>query len=162
MSNSTFKRILTILTATTTVSAAAIAVPSAANAGAYGCRGSLVGSWRVPLKDLLTGETYYRSDIKLFYNPASGWNCAVLAKRPGQARYGEKTPLFIEMYNERFAEDAVKNNYDKEQGSFKYYAGPIKVYGKNMCLSIHAMHEDATGPHESYNGRRSLTGVACH
>ncbi|MFI7703162.1 hypothetical protein [Nonomuraea sp. NPDC049480] len=163
MSNSTFKRILTMLTATMTVSAVAIALPSAANAGAYGCRGNLVGSWRVPLKDLLTGETYYRSDIKLFYNPASGWNCAALVKRPGHARYGEKTPLFIEMYNERYAEDAVKNNYDMEQGRFKYYAGPVKVYGKNMCVSIHVMHGDHTGPggEDDYNGRRSLTGVAC-
>jgi hypothetical protein len=162
MSKSTYRRILTILTAVTAVCAPAIAVPAAASADAYGCRGNLVGSWRVPLKDQLNGRTYYRSDIKLYYNPASGWNCAVLVKRPGQARYGEKTPLSIEMYNERFAEDAVKNNYDEEQGRFRYHAGPVRVYGRNLCVSIHAKHGDHTDTHEpTYNGRRSVTGVAC-
>ncbi|MBF8188788.1 hypothetical protein ITP53_24245 [Nonomuraea sp. K274] len=28
--------------------------------------------------------------------------------------------------------------------AFKYYAGPVKVFGKNMCVSIHAMHGDHT------------------
>ncbi|NUP00732.1 MAG: hypothetical protein HOV96_28955 [Nonomuraea sp.] len=159
MSNSTFRRILTILTA---VSITAVVVPSEADADAYGCRGRLVGTWRLPLKDRLDGRTYYRSDIKLYYDRAGGWNCAVLVKRPGQARYGEKTPLYIEMYNQRYAEDAVKNNYDKDEGRFKYRAGPVRVYGRNLCVSIHAMHGDHTDTHPpTYNGRRSVTAVAC-
>ncbi|MEV0616398.1 hypothetical protein AB0I81_23990 [Nonomuraea sp. NPDC050404] len=155
------KRILTVITAAAAVSAVAVSAPSAANAAAYGCSGSLVGSWAVPLKDQLNGKTYYRSDIKLYYNASSGWNCAALVKRPGQARYGEKTPLYLEMYNARYAEDNVKNNYDQDQGRFKYYAGPVKVYGKNLCVSMRAMHGDHTGPGTDYNGRRTVTKVGC-
>jgi hemoglobin-like flavoprotein len=54
----------------------------------------------------------------------------------------------------------------EKQGPFKYYGGPVKVYGKNMCVSIHAKHgdhelggDDPEG--DDYNGRRSITGVAC-
>lgn len=137
-----------------------VAAPPAA-AAAYGCSGTQVGSWKIPMKDALDGSTYYISDVKLFYNAATGWNCAALVKRAGHQRYGEKTPLFIEMYNERFAEDNVKNNYAKDAGRFKYYAGPVKVYGRNMCVSIHARHGDHTGPGNDYNGRLSKTGVAC-
>jgi len=137
-----------------------VAAPPA-HAAAYGCSGSLVGSWRIPMKDQLDGGTYYISDIKLFYNPATGWNCAALAKRPGHQRYGKKTPLYIEMYNARYAEDAVKNNYDSDRGSYKYYAGPVKVYGRNMCVSIRAMHGDHVGGDTDYNGRRHVSGVAC-
>lgn len=157
-----FKRILTVASAAAAVSAVAVVVPSAASAAAYGCSGSLVGTWKVPLKDQLDGKTYYRSDIKLYYNSSTGWNCAALVKRPGLPRYGEKTPLFIEMYNARFAEDAVKNNYDQDQGRFKYYAGPVKVYGKNMCVSIRVRHADHTGGGKpGYNGRRDVIGVGC-
>jgi hypothetical protein len=120
-----------------------------------------VGTWKVPLKDALDGKTYYRSDIKLYYNARSGWNCAVLAKRPGHARYGERTPMWIEMYNSRWAEDNWKHNHAQDQGRFKYYAGPVKVYGKNLCVSIHVRHGDHTGPGDDYNGGRHLTGVAC-
>jgi hypothetical protein len=32
---------------------------------------------------------------------------------------------------------------------------------KNICVSIHAKHGDHTGPGNDYNGRLSLSGVAC-
>ncbi|WP_156325502.1 hypothetical protein [Nonomuraea sp. SBT364] len=137
-----------------------LATPTAAGAAAYGCSGTLVGSWKVPMKDALDGSTYYRSDVKLYYNARTGWNCAALVKRKG-ARYGEKTPMWLEMYNSRWAEDNWKNNYDEDQGRFKYYAGPVKVYGKDICVSIRARHGDHTGPGDDYNGRLDLTGVAC-
>jgi hypothetical protein len=156
------KRAMTIIAAAAIAITANVMVASPASA-AYGCTGSLVGSWALPLKDRLDGKTYYRSDVKLYYDAGTGWNCAALVKRPGLPRYGDNTPLFIEMYNERWAEDNYKNNYDQDQGNFKYYAGPIKVYGKNMCVSIHASHADheADGGPADYNGRLSLTGVAC-
>ncbi|MER6950692.1 hypothetical protein ABT294_42410 [Nonomuraea sp. NPDC000554] len=155
------RRILTVLTAAASASAVTVTMPTAANAGAYGCRGSLVGTWPVPMKDALNGGTYYRSDIKLYYNPSSGWNCAVLVKRPGKPRYGEKTPMFVEMYNGRWAEDKWRNNHDRDNGSFRYQAGPVKVYGKNMCVDILAMHGDHTGSDTDYNGRRSVVRAGC-
>ncbi len=159
-------RVLAVITTMSTAMAIQAATPTAAHAGGYGCSGKLVGTWRVPMKDQLTGKTYYRSDIKLYYNSRTGWNCAVLAKRPGKPRYGERTPMVIEIYNTRWAEDRMKNNYDMEAGRFKYYAGPVNVYGKNLCVSMRALHGDYTGPKqgpsEEYNGHRTVSGVACH
>jgi hypothetical protein len=155
------KRTLTVVLAGTAALTLHLVASPAAGAAAYGCSGTQVGSWKVPMKDALDGGTYYISDVKLFYNARTGWNCAALVKRSDHQRYGEKTPLYLEMYNSRWAEDNWKNNYDKDVGRFKYHAGPVKVYGKNICVSIHAKHGDHTGPGNDYNGRLSLSGVAC-
>ncbi|ASU82340.1 hypothetical protein CDO52_05645 [Nocardiopsis gilva YIM 90087] len=136
-------------------------VSAPAHAGGYGCSGNLVRSYPVPMKDMLDGSTYYISDVKVYYDAGSGWNCAVLAKRPSAFRYGKETPMFIQMFNSRWAEDRWKNNYDEDQGRFKYYAGPVRVYGKNLCLYIDASIGDHTGPGNDYNGKLRKSGVAC-
>ncbi|MDX3103171.1 hypothetical protein ACIBO5_07700 [Nonomuraea angiospora] len=156
-----FRRVLSIMLPVVVVTASQAVASAPASAGAYGCSGSQVGSWAVPLRDLVTGGTYYRSDIKLFYDASTGWNCAVLAKRPGQARYGERTPMAIHLWNSRLTDDNVKNNKDSDSGRFKYYAGPVRVYGKNLCMYINALHGDHTGPEAGYNGQRQVLGVAC-
>jgi hypothetical protein len=161
------KRIASVLVAAVSVLGASTVVAPAAQAGGYGCKGSLVRSIPVPLKDLLTGETYYRSDVKLYYNAKSGWNCAVMVKRPGQARYNVKVPMFLEIMNARWAEDRQKNNVDNDQGDFRRYAGPVKVNGrwkgKGLCISVFALYDDseANGREPHYNGRLHKTHLAC-
>ncbi|MFI7642696.1 hypothetical protein [Nonomuraea sp. NPDC049400] len=156
------KRTLHVVVSAIVVTGAGAAMPAAAHAGGYGCNGSLVGTWRLPMKDAYTGEKFYISDIKLYYNASSGWNCAVLAKRPDHQRYGTRTPMDIAMYNSRFREDNVKNNYDYDYGRFKYFAGPVRVYGKNMCVSIVAQHADTAGPFDGkWSGSRRIFGAAC-
>ncbi|MET7327522.1 hypothetical protein [Nonomuraea sp. NPDC005650] len=136
-----------------------------ASAGAYGCTGSLVKSWPVPLKDAITKKYYYLSDIKLYYDARTGWNCAVLAKRPGKSRYGERTPMSIKLWNDTWPSEVVKNNVAADDGRFKYHAGPVRVYGKNHCVSVLAKHGDYSGPDgpggPEYNGRRLIEDVAC-
>jgi hypothetical protein len=157
------KRIVTTVAALASAAALQAAVPAAASADAYGCAGSLVGSWRVPSKDVLTGRTYYVSDVKLYYDAGTGWNCAVLAKRPSTPRYGLRTPMYIRMENSRYAEDNAKDNIDEDGGDFKYYAGPVRVYGKNLCIGIFALFDDAESNGETprYNSRLDLGPVAC-
>jgi hypothetical protein len=156
-----FKRVMLCVAAAALAATAAPAAP--ASAASYGCDGTLVRSWAVPMTDRLDGKTYYRSDVKLYYDAGTGWNCAALVKRSGLPRYGDKTPMVLEMYNSRWAEDNYKNNYDEDQGAFKYYAGPVKVYGKGLCVSIRALHADevANSTPPDYNGRLTLSGVAC-
>ena len=133
------------------------AMPGVAEAACgHGCTGSLVGKAANSLKDQLDGSTYYRSDIKLYYD--AGRLELRGSRTPGQARYGERTPLWISMYNARWAEDNWKNNYDEDQGRYKYHAWPIKVYGKNMCVSIHA--KTATTPDPASPVRATTTAVA--
>jgi len=99
------KRVTTVLAAVALAATANAVLASPASASSYGCNGTLVHSWPVPMKDRLDGKTYYRSDIKLYYDASNGWNCAALVKRPGKPRYGEKTPMLLEMYNARWTED---------------------------------------------------------
>ncbi|MEV4581351.1 hypothetical protein AB0K16_49775 [Nonomuraea jabiensis] len=69
--------------------------------------------------------------------------------------------MAIHLWNSRLTDDNVKNNKDSDSGRFKYYAGPVRVYGKNLCMYINALHGDHTGSDISYNGRRQVLGVAC-
>ncbi|MER6944587.1 hypothetical protein ABT294_11255 [Nonomuraea sp. NPDC000554] len=133
-----------------------------ASAVTYGCSGSPVGSWPVTMKNA-AGGTYYRSDIKLYYNADTGWKCAVLVKRPGLPRYGERTPMSIYMENARMSRGNVRNNQDNDAGRFKYYAGPVKVYGRHLCVTIVAAHGDHTGTRydEGPYGTRQLGSIAC-
>ncbi|MER7498871.1 hypothetical protein AB0L05_07165 [Nonomuraea pusilla] len=159
------RRSLSVLLPMVTVLALQAAGSAPASAAAYGCTGSLVRSWPLPLKDEITKKTYYVSDIKLFYDRRTGWNCAVLAKRPGDSRYGERTPMSILLWNDTWPSEVVKNNVDADEGHFKYHAGPVKVYGRNHCVSILAKHGDYPGPDgpggPKYNGRRLIEDVAC-
>ncbi|GAA2617264.1 hypothetical protein SMC26_40015 [Actinomadura fulvescens] len=162
-----FKRTVAFAAAAASVMAVNVAVAPSANAGGYGCAGNLVRSIPVPMKDRLTGKTYYRSDVKLYYNPKSGWNCAALVKRPGKPRYNDRTPMYIQIYNSRYAEDRAKGNVATDQGNFKRYAGPVKVRGrwkgKGLCISVYALHADhrADGDRPDYNGRLYKTRLAC-
>lgn len=162
-----FKRVAaTVLAATSVVGLSTVTAP-AANAGGYGCAGNLVKTIPVPLKDAITKKTYYRSDVKLYYNPKSGWNCAVMVKRPGKPRYDAKVPMYLEIMNSRWAEDRQKNNIDRDQGDFRRYAGPVKVNGrwkgKGLCISVYALYEDAeaNGRAPEWNGRLYKSGLAC-
>ncbi|MFG1959827.1 hypothetical protein [Nonomuraea sp. NPDC049028] len=164
---SMFRRSLSVVLATASVMTLQALASAPANAGAYGCTGSLVRSWPLPLKDAITRKTYYRSDVKLYYNARTGWNCAVLAKRPGLPRYGVRTPMSIYMENDLMGDDNVKNvknKRDYDGGNFKVYAGPVKVYGRNLCVTIKAEHDDAEN-HGSeptkYQGRLWLLRVGC-
>jgi len=161
------KRTASVLVAAVSVLGVSAVVAPAAQAGGYGCAGKLVRSIPVPLKDQLTGKTYYRSDVKLYYNPKSGWNCAVMVKRPGKPRYNAKVPMFLEIMNARWAEDRQKNNIDKDQGNFRRYAGPVKVNGrwkgKGLCISISASYSDAeaNGQPVEWNGHLYKSHLAC-
>jgi hypothetical protein len=161
------KRTASVLVAAASVLGVSALVAPAAQAGGYGCAGNLVRSIPVPLKDALTGKTYYRSDVKLYYNTKTGWNCAVMVKRPGKPRYNAKVPMFLEIMNARWAEDRQKNNIDNDQGNFRRYAGPVKVNGrwkgKGLCISITAYYSDAeaNGQPVEWNGRLYKTHLAC-
>ncbi|MFC4058574.1 hypothetical protein ACFOWE_09730, partial [Planomonospora corallina] len=161
------RRAAVVAAAALVTSGIATAVPASASAGGYGCSGSFVGSWRVPSKDMLTGKKYYVTDVKLYYNAKTGWNCAVFVKRKGSPRYGRPTPMMISMYNQRWTEDRMKNNYDADSGDFKHYAGPVKVYGRNMCVSISVLYSDGEVTRFNkkdkvhFNTRHHLSGLAC-
>ncbi|MFC7327199.1 hypothetical protein [Marinactinospora rubrisoli] len=138
------------------------AAPPAALASEFGCGGTLVGSWPVPLTDPSSGDTYYRSDIRLYHDADTGWSCAVLVKRPGHERYGVATPMAVQLYTEEWGAENWTDGYDGDTGDFTYYAGPVQVYGRDTCVHVRASHGDHAGFGESlYDGSADVGPVAC-
>lgn len=143
--------------ATAAVASVVIAPPVASYAGGYGCTGTLVGSWTV------TGDEGVDSDIHLYYDSSTGWNCAVNVKRSSYVFYGMATNTYIYMNNSALDDNHTKNNFASDSGMYKYYAGPVKVYGKSMCIWIEAGDADVSGPNAQYWNFdvRDVNRVAC-
>jgi hypothetical protein len=139
------------------VASVVIAPPVASYAGGYGCTGSLVGSWTV------TGSEGVFSDIHLYYDSSTGWNCAVNVKRSSWVFYGMATNIYIYMNNSSYDDNHTKNNFASDSGMYKYYAGPVRVYGKNMCIWIEAGDAETSGPNADYwdYDVRDVNRVAC-
>lgn len=153
------QRVLRTLTAAAIVVASlAIVAPAApAYAGGYGCAGSLVGSWPIE------GDEGVAGNINLYYDSSTGWNCAVAVKSSGYVFYGLATNMYIHMNNSSYDDNHTKNNFDSDSGMYKYYAGPVTVYGKNMCIWITGGIADNSGPNSDYWNFyvRNVNRVAC-
>ncbi|TQS21605.1 hypothetical protein [Microbispora sp. KK1-11] len=102
-------------------------------------------------------------DVVLYYDSGSAWNCAVLVKRSSFVFYGMATNMYITMNNSAYDDNHTKNNFDSDSGMYKYYAGPVRVYGKNMCIWIKGGIADISGPNADYWNYivRDVTQVAC-
>lgn len=109
-----------------------LAVPGTAQAGAYGCKGTFIRSIPVPT------DWRVLSDIRLYYNSSSGYSCAVNVKR--RAFRDIRTRVDIQMINGTWLEDNVRPgvNEDRDGGKFKWYAGPVRVKGRNLTVTIWA------------------------
>jgi hypothetical protein len=118
----------------------ATAPASPAYAGGYGCTGSLVGTWKI------NGSEPVEGDVDLYYDSSTGWNCAVVVKRSSFVFYGMATNMYIHMNNSSYDDNHTKNNYDSDSGMYKYYAGPVRVYGKNMCIWVTGAISEVSGP----------------
>ncbi|MEV5576648.1 hypothetical protein AB0L06_42035 [Spirillospora sp. NPDC052269] len=109
--------------------AVALSAP-AANAGGYGCSGNLVDTYSVKSKWNTLSHVY------LYYNAKTGYNCAVNVKTKYYSQFKHK--ISIHMYNSTWAEDNNRPgvNTDYDGGKFLKWAGPVKVKGKGLCVSI--------------------------
>jgi hypothetical protein len=156
-----FMRVLML--ATIVLASVAVSGPATpAYAGGYGCTGSSVGSWPIyPYWSNSSSEI--EGDIHLYYDSSTGWNCAVVVKRSTFVFYGMATNMYIYMNNSSYDDYHIKNNFDSDSGAYKYYAGPVRVYGKNMCIWIVAGIAENSGPvSDSFNfDVRYVNRVAC-
>ena len=120
---------------TVAAAAALIVAPMNANAAEYGCTGSLIDTYKVMSK-----VPNHLSTIRLYYNSSTGYNCAANVKTAYYSQF--KHEASISMYNQDFREDDNNRpgyNNDFDSGKFQYYAGPVKVYAKNKCVTIRAI-----------------------
>lgn len=123
-------RAAALVTAALAATGSAVALSPMAYAGGYGCSGSLIDTYPVksPVNTL--------SHVYLYYDSSTGYNCAVNVKTAYYSQFTFETG--IEMYNQTLAEDNVRPgvNVDDDYGDYKYYAGPVRVKGKGMCISL--------------------------
>ncbi len=151
------KKLLHIALALATAAGLPVLSATAADASGYGCTGAQVGSW--PVSDRY--GTY--GDVVLYYDSGTAWNCAVLVKRSSFVFYGMATNMYITMNNSAYDDNHTKNNFDSDSGMYKYYAGPVRVYGKDMCIWIKGGIADISGPNADYWNYivRDVNRVAC-
>lgn len=126
-------RIGAVMAAAVAASGMFVATQGTAQASAYGCYGNLVGTWPVKSK---VGNTL--SHIRLYYNPATGYNCAVNVKTAYYSQFKHDT--FVEIMRSDWAEDNHRPGVtiDTDSGKYKYYAGPVKIPAKNKCVMVTA------------------------
>jgi hypothetical protein len=124
------RRAVGVLCSLATAAGLVMAVPGVAQAGGYGCSGSLVKTYAVKSK------WHTISHVKIYYNANSGWNCAVNVKTKYFQQFKHETSIWL--YNQTLTEDNVRNgvNTDSDNGKFWKLAGPVRVKGKNMCISF--------------------------
>lgn len=110
--------------------APAVALSQAAQASGYGCSGKLIDTYPVKSKWNTLSHIY------LYYDSRTGYNCAVNVKTAYYSQF--KHEVSIEMYNSTLTEDNYHPgvNVDDDSGKFKYYAGPVKVKGRGLCVSL--------------------------
>ncbi|MYT22172.1 spore-associated protein A [Streptomyces sp. SID7760] len=86
--------------------------------GACGSGYNVIDSLRVGWNSGKTGTTY------LTYNSSNGYNCAVtLTDYQGTTRWQEV-----------WLETSGSPDWTTNEGYFKYYAGPVYVYGRGHCI----------------------------
>jgi hypothetical protein len=111
------------------------ATPGTAIAGGYGCSGTLVNTW--PVRSAVPNTL---SNIRLYYDASTGYNCAVNVKTAYYSQFKDETSITI--MREDWTED--DNNrpgvtIDSDGGEFSSYAGPVKIPAKGRCVMIDAI-----------------------
>jgi hypothetical protein len=136
-------RISAAIAALVVTTIAGLLTAPAASAGAYGCDGTLIHTINHAYNDTYVATTYLYWD--------GTYNCAVAVKTGRY--YGISTRMALELYNSTGAEP----NHDVDDGPYKYYAGPVKVYGRNACIATELTMWDAKG-YEMFQHRSPYSG----
>ncbi|MEU7892111.1 hypothetical protein AB0B45_04520 [Nonomuraea sp. NPDC049152] len=120
-----------------------LAVPASANAAGYTPEGICGNGFavvnRAPVDSLGT--------VYLLYNRRNGLNCAVTIKSKLQ---GLSTRTTVELQVKRGPGNRIES--DSDTGNFKYYAGPVKLEGKNRCVQFIGTMSDGYRKSKIFSG----------
>lgn len=109
-----------------------ITAPTASAAG-YGCSGNLVGTWDVKTSGGTIYGYYY-----VYYDSATGYNCAVTVKNAaGGAGHSDTTEAQINRCSQTSPGSTctVPGPGPDDIGLYSSYAGPVKVYSPKNCIT---------------------------
>lgn len=149
----------TALIAGTLSIGAIIANPAHAVAASYTPQGVCGSGFKVVADGKRVVKTF-SGDIfgyvYLLYNRKTGYNCVVTIKTSyvGTATYTSAT---LKTQTKRIRDEPPRTASKTDARRYKYYAGPVKLYGKNLCIKfsgiIHDTRRDAaiaTGGRKSW------------
>ncbi|GAA3127259.1 hypothetical protein [Streptosporangium carneum] len=93
--------------------------------------------------------------VYLLYNRTTGYNCVATIKTSyaGRATY---TSVTLQTQTRRVRDEPARTATKKDAGQFKYYAGPIKLYAKNLCVKYWGVVKSPSG--ETATGGRGSWG----
>jgi hypothetical protein len=134
------RRALSAIICFSAIAAGGIAFAPSASAGGYGCSGSLIDTYKVNLPISSTSPRHI-STINLYYDSATGKNCAVNVKT---AAGGAGTSTYMQVSIDRCiagSRPGVRCTIDIDDydgGYFKTYAGPVSINAAGRCISLFA------------------------
>lgn len=102
-------------------------------AQAQSCPGKLIA-----VKPIKSASGQRLAELQVYYNAATGKNCARTLH--SSATWGKSLHTEVFMHTCTAANFDPREgcrkpaHWDSDWGSYKYQAGPISVYGKNLCL----------------------------
>jgi len=152
--NTALRRTLLSLStlAATTASALSLTSPASAAAnfsvpGVCGSGYSEVRSYALSGYDTSADGWGTVAYVKVGYNSSNGYNCAFTQKSTTNYSYGESTSVSVNMQELRHGD------HDYDGGSYRYYAGPVYVYGRDSCISVWGW--------ENWHGYYEYSAIAC-
>lgn len=124
---------------------------SAMVAGAYGCAGGEIDTYNVKT----SGGSVY-GQIHLYYDSATGKNCAVTVKNAaGGAGVATRTEVYIMPCDTN--NPCRGSKWVQDVGNYTSYAGPVSIAAQNKCLFIDGYIYSAAGVYASFQA----SGVHC-
>ncbi|WP_331725284.1 hypothetical protein [Streptomyces zaomyceticus] len=124
------RRLTAVAATVSALSVGLLAAPqpaSAATLGSCGSSYSKVGSY--PLR---ADWQYNTGSIDVYYSSSTGKNCAIT--RPGTALAGKARHVWVCIEQTKgYGRDCDGLGYGE---NFRYYAGPVSVYGKGQCINV--------------------------
>ncbi|AUA11673.1 hypothetical protein GTZ89_06260 [Streptomyces sp. SID8382] len=126
-------------------------------AAEYGCTGSLIDTYPVRAS---TGATY--GNIRLYYNSATGRNCAVNVKT-SLGGYGKASHVSVTLKRCKTSTPGAWCNtsgepWRQDWGNYTYYAGPVELSAAGRCIHVVGAVNDSP-PHA--DGSSGSNGVHC-
>ncbi|MBW5252331.1 hypothetical protein JGS39_25630 [Streptomyces sp. P01-B04] len=131
------RRVVTFLTAFTTILLGALTLAPSASAAGYGCSGSQIDSYSV-ITGSANGSVNY-GNVYLYYDSSTGYNCAVTVANSAGGN-GVAKEMYISLIKctqtTSTGTCTLTSTRDEDKGNYLNYAGPVKIPAAGHCIQI--------------------------
>ncbi|MEU6410640.1 hypothetical protein [Microbispora sp. NPDC046933] len=95
--------------------------------------------------------------VYLLYNRKTGYNCVTTIKT-AYVGTATRTSATLETQTRRHRDEPVRTARKSDSRKYKYYAGPVKLYAKGLCVKYSGTIADTRIDGEIASGGRSSWG----